>query len=239
MLMMCALLTKLTIENFANALHNGTLILDDMALTLQSMMASRFVKPFIQEKTAAKIRKALEPDQRESGRKVDIKFNGSTLRLVDSGSKWVLRGPDGVKVANSLAGLESGLQSIAPSPVPPPKLKSSGGGDCRIAPGHEGPLSPAQHVHQAALTDGETEEIRKRALQAFIGQGLEGFEVRRHRMHARPERRPFRRIRHGRDNPRSTGRAAHRQTSMTLDKRLDLGKFDPVVCADRLGGKIA
>ena len=113
------------------------------------------------------------------------------------------------------------------------------GDDCRIAPGDEGPLSPAQHVHQAALTDGETEDTRKRALQAFVGQGLEGSEVRRYRMHARPEQRPFRRIRHGRDNPRSKGQAVYRQTSMALDRRLDLGKIDPVVRADRLGAKIA
>jgi hypothetical protein len=57
-------------------------------------------------------------------------------------------------------------------------------------------------------------------------------------MDARPERRPLGGVRHRRDDPRSTGRTAHRQTPMALDPRLDRGQLDRVVFAHGLGRKI-
>ena len=86
--------------------------------------------------------------------------------------------------------------------------------DGLVALGREGALRTTQHVHQAALADGETEQVRERALQPLVGQGLEGLEIGRHGMHARPERRPLRRVWRRRDDQRAAGRATNRQTPM-------------------------
>lgn len=57
-------------------------------------------------------------------------------------------------------------------------------------------------------------------------------------MHARPERRPLRRVGRSRHDQRTAGRATNGQTSMALGQRLDRGKIDLVVFADSFGGKI-
>lgn len=95
-----------------------------------------------------------------------------------------------------------------------------------VALGCESALRPTQHVHQATLTDGQTEQVDERALQPLVGQGLEGFEIGRHSMQPGPEWRPFRRIGHGRDDQRAARRAMHRPSPMPLDHRLDRGQFD-------------
>src|SRR4051812_50210633 len=58
-------------------------------------------------------------------------------------------------------------------------------------------------------------------------------------MHARSKRRSLRRLRHGRDHPRSAGRAPNRQTPMARDRGPELGKLDHLMLADGLGGKSA
>ena len=92
-----------------------------------------------------------------------------------------------------------------------------------VALGPEGALRTAKHVHQPALADGETEKVGERALQPLVGQGLEGLEIGRHGMHARPERRSLRRVWHSRDGQRAAGRATDRQTSMRSIKGLIAG----------------
>jgi hypothetical protein len=108
-----------------------------------------------------------------------------------------------------------------------------------LSRGREGALRPAQHVHQAALAETQAEQIRERALQPLVGQGLEGLQIGCHGMDARSKRRSLRRLRRRRDHPRSAGRAPNRQTPMARDRRLELGKLDHLVLADGLGGKSA
>ena len=96
----------------------------------------------------------------------------------------------------------------------------------------------ASQVHQAALADRQSEEIGERALQAFVGQSLECLEIGRHGMDARPERRACRRVRQRRGDDHSARRAAHRKAPVALDHWMDLGKFDGLVLACRLGGQV-
>jgi len=96
--------------------------------------------------------------------------------------------------------------------------------DGDVALGREGTLRTAQYVHQAALADGETEQVREDALQPLVGQGLEGFEIGRHRMQPRPERRPPCLLGHGRSDKGAARRATNRQAPMALDQRLDAAR---------------
>ena len=50
-------------------------------------------------KAVAAIKAALRTDQRSSGRKVNIPFKDTTLTIVDSGTKWVLRTQNGLQLA--------------------------------------------------------------------------------------------------------------------------------------------
>ena len=108
-----------------------------------------------------------------------------------------------------------------------------------VALGHKSSLRPAEHVHQAALADGQSEEMVKGALQTLVGQGLEGLEIGGDRVEARAERRAFRRRGHRRNHQRPTRGTTNRQTPMALDEGLDHGKLDLVVLADDLGRQIA
>ena len=103
-----------------------------------------------------------------------------------------------------------------------------------VALAREGALRPAQHGHQAALAERETEEVGERALQPLVGQSLEGLEISRHGMDAWPERCPLGGVRHGRGDPRSTRPAAHRQAPMLGDAGRHLRQLNLLVDADRL-----
>ena len=121
-----------------------------------------------------------------------------------------------------------------------------GGDDLRLAQGRNGHvalgrercLRPPQHIHQTALADRQPEEIGEGALQAFVGQSLEGLEIGRHGMDAGPERSAFRRIRQRRDDDHPARRASNRKAPVALDHWMDLGKFDGLVLACRLGGQV-
>ena len=80
------------------------------------------------EKAIAEIKKLLEPKQRASGRKVDVNFHDSTLKLVDSSSKWVLRAPDGSEMTKSVSGLKAALESFAGMVTP----KAASGDGCQF-----------------------------------------------------------------------------------------------------------
>lgn len=97
----------------------------------------------------------------------------------------------------------------------------------------------AAAVHQTPLADRQAEQIGEGALQALVGQGLEGLQIGRHRMDARPEGRADRGRRHRRDRQRPAGKALHRKPSVSLDEGTDLGQIDRLVLADGLGRKIA
>ena len=57
-------------------------------------------------------------------------------------------------------------------------------------------------------------------------------------MDARPERSACRRVRQRRGDDHSARRAAHRKAPVALDHWMDLGKFDGLVFACRLGGQV-
>ncbi len=111
-------------------------------------------------------------------------------------------------------------------------------GDGPVALGCKGALRPAQPIHQAALADGETEQVRDRALQPLGGEGLVGLEVGGHRVQPRPERRCARGLWDRGDDPRSAGWAAHRQAPMLGDARCHLRQLNLLVNADRLSRQI-
>ena len=113
------------------------------------------------------------------------------------------------------------------------------GGHGGRATGAEAPLGALKQVHQPALAEGETEQVRQGRLQPLVGQRLEGLQIRRHRMQPRAERRAARRLRHRRDHPRLAGRAVHGQPSMLRHDRRHLRQLDPLGHAHDLGGKIA
>ena len=118
-------------------------------------------------------------------------------------------------------------------------LGSAKGGDCAIALERKSALRPAEHVHQAALADGEPEEVGKNALKPLVRQGLEGLEIGRHRMKPRSERRTLSHIRHGRGNEHAAGRAGHRRTPVPLDHGFNLRQFNRHMFADDRSCKIA
>ena len=97
-------------------------------------------------------------------------------------------------------------------------------------------LRTAEHVHQTALADRQTEQIGKRPLEPFVGQCLESLQIGRDRMDPRAERRPLRRVRQRSRHPHPARWAANRQPPVALHDRRDRRQFDPIVLADRLGG---
>ena len=115
------------------------------------------------EHTYDAIRSALDPKSRSSGRKLDFPFNGNTLKLVDYGSRWILRGPDGTELAKSLSSLKTVLKSLK-GPSAPTTTTS--------------PSADAVKIERAvALIQKKREELRdaERDLHALLEE-LEEFD---------------------------------------------------------------
>jgi hypothetical protein len=87
------------------------------------------------EATYAAIKDFLDPSRRESGRKMDVDFLGYTLKLVDSGSKWILRGPDNDEIANTFKSLREALATFKEEKE---KLATEGGDEDGDEDGDEG-----------------------------------------------------------------------------------------------------
>ena len=101
------------------------------------------------------------------------------------------------------------------------------------------PLRALEQVHQPALAERQTEQVRQGCLQSLVGQRLEGLEIRRHRMQPWAERRAPRRLRHRRDDPHPAGRAVHGQPSMLRHDRCHLRQLDPLGHAHEFDRKIS
>ena len=84
-------------------------------------------------------------------------------------------------------------------------------------------LCAAEQVHQPALAErpGQTDGKSVR-LQPLVGQGLEGFEVRRHRMKPRAKRRAPRCLGLWSNHPRPAARATYREPAVLPHDRRHL-----------------
>ena len=99
-------------------------------------------------------------------------------------------------------------------------------------------LGAAQQVHQPALAQPQPEQVRQSRLQPFVGQSLEGLQVRRHRVQPRPERCRVGPRRAWGDDPGPADRAGHAKAPVLLHHRTNERQVDLLVHADDLGRKI-
>ncbi len=111
-------------------------------------------------------------------------------------------------------------------------LSLAQGRDGRVTAGMEAALRAAEQVHQPALAEGEAEQIGERRLQPLVGQGLEGLQVRRHRMQPRTERGAAPCLGHRCDDPLPAALTTHREPAVLRHDRRHRGQLDLLRDAD-------
>ena len=81
------------------------------------------------EQAVSFINDQLQPSKRKSGRRVGFSFLGKTLTIVDSATKFVLRGPDNNELASTKSTIRSALEKFREQQASCENEEEDGGND--------------------------------------------------------------------------------------------------------------